>query len=205
MSQNAGGLLIFILVLLLSTALILLWSLGLGWILTLILPLELFEGALLVMIASITSVAILMYSVRSFEEDPKLELLDTLPIERFTGGSDRPTLEQLFRYQLANDMVMIFEDEPSTTNLMDQRQREELAIRLSEICSAAVRNKPTRIKNPKISKADLKKQMSKMNLKPYDDNLLDIAVKTTNVYIQRPLWQEVFASQIWEQQSPLID
>jgi len=115
MSQNAGGLLIFILVLLLSTALILLWSLGLGWILSLILPLELFEGALLVMIASITSVAILMYSVRSFEEDPKLELLDTLPIERFTGGSDRPTLEQLFRYQLANDMVMIFEDEPSTT------------------------------------------------------------------------------------------
>lgn len=205
MSENASGLLIFILVLLLSTALILLWSLSFGWVLTLILPLELFEGALLVMIASITSVAGLMYSMRSIREDSKLELLDALPIERFTSDSDSLTMEQLFRYQIANDMVMTFEDEPSTANLMDERQRGELAVRLSEICSTTLRKKPANTKNPQISKAALKKQMNEMKLKPYDDDLLNIAVEATNAHLQRPLWQEVFASQLWDEQPPFMN
>lgn len=191
-----------ILAILLAIGLILGWSLGLGWLLQRWIGLTLFEGAVLVMLAS-AGVAYLIKSLLTSTqqqlmaprpwppnevelEDESGDALDDwaaphypIPTERFRPRSGFLTGKDLFKYEVANNISLAMAAEPKSVGMMNPQQVNEVSIRLAGIVADILKKR----RNPnqtKISVKGLRQQMTQMDLRPYDQDLLELTVQTSN-------------------------
>ncbi len=183
--------LIILLVVVVSFAAVLGFSLLIGWLLTLILPFTLFEATLLTLIATIaiTTLAANIFKglslpdLTSDSDSDDFNDYKEIPEERiFKSAADR-TLENQYRLEMANRVYEEFQGAPSQFSSMSDKQQQELALRLAEISLAILKQKPARAAQLNITKAALKKQMQKMHQQPYSDDILDTALSGLNEYI----------------------
>ncbi len=203
--------LIIIVLLIISFALVIGVALGVGWILTLFLPFSLFEATLLGMIAALVTWTVwrnILDSIKPFgsddKEEPELEDLedfDEIPPSRFYRTDADRTWENWFRYMIANTTYEDFLDLPGRIAQMNDRQLQELSIRLTDAAMAALKVKSPRTKQLSVTKGMLKHEMTKMGQKPYDDDILDTAVSAINDELdslQEEL-REVIRGKLWDE------
>ena len=167
-------------------------GIGVGWLLTLFLPFTLFEGSVLGVMAVSIAGAIAWRFLRSgpdfsdddldfMDDDFDLDELDDLPIDiihpsRFVESDEDRTWENWFQYLFANDIyrdLMMFDEHVAH---MNDIQKQELAIRLSDVIVMILRAKPPSTKRLRISQEQVKRKMIKMGMRPYDDDILDLAL-----------------------------
>ena len=182
--------LIFLLIGTLAISLLVFWSAGLSWLLIKLLPLTLFEGALLILLATIF---VLYVAVKLLSDIPRpdsnglpptisLSDDDAIPDDRFWQSADEKTNEAWFRYAIANELYEDISDMELDLTL-GKAQQKELAIRLTDIVVAVlkVRNYRKNARRVAITLPQLKEQMEKLGQRPYDDDILETAVSTVNI------------------------
>ena len=203
---------LMIVLVVISFALVFDIALGVGWVLTRFLPFSLFEATLLGMIAALVTWTIwrnILGSVPDFgfneaeeEEEEETEPdLDEIPLSRFCRTDADRTWENLFRYEIANTVYEDFLDSPGRIGQMNDRQLQELSIRLTDAAIAALKVKSPRTKRLRMTKGMLKHEMTKMGQQPYDDDILDTAVSAINdelIASQEGL-REVIRGKSWDE------
>jgi hypothetical protein len=166
-------------------------SLLVGWLLTLIVPFTLFEGTLLGLIALI-ALGVLAVNILKGMPLPNLDgasLSDDfdnykeIPEERIFKTEQDHTLENQYRYEMTNRVYGEFQENSSEFTTMNDKQQQELALRLADIALTILKQKPATAARLNISKAAIKKQMQKMKQQPYSDDILDTALSGLNDYI----------------------
>jgi hypothetical protein len=196
-SKILSGLLLWLLftfIGLVIIAVILGWSTGIGWVIIKLLPFTLFEATLLVMLSSFVA-AYLVYRLinlpNELDASPDFDDLSpesilfpdaNIPADRFIDPDEEETDETWFRYQIANAIYVHLQDELALDESMGATQAKELAVRLTEVVTAVFHSRSPKSKNRRASLtiARLKKQMTKMKLRPYDDDILETAVSAVN-------------------------
>ena len=186
-----GLLLLILAIVIISLALVLGFAVGIGWLLTLILPFNLFEASLLGLIASVI-VGTFWYNILNSspefgfgqnddeDEDEYEDEYDTIPASRFYKTNANKTWEAWVRFQIANSIYVEFQDAPQPVAPMGEKQLQELAIRLADVTIPLLKAKTARAKQLRVTIAALKKQMNKMGQRPYDDNSLRLATMAIN-------------------------
>jgi hypothetical protein len=204
--MRAFLLILVIVVLVISFALVVGIGLGVGWILTRFLPFSLFEATLVGMIAVLVTWTIwrnVLGSVPDFgspEEEPEPDF-DEIPLSRFCRTDADQTWGNWFRYLIANATYEGFLDSPGRIGQMNDRQLQELSIRLTDAAIAALKAKSLRTRRLRVSTGMLKHEMTKMGQQPYDDDILDTAVSAINdelISSQEELI-EVIRDKLWDQ------
>lgn len=191
-------------------------GIGLGWVLTLIFPFTLFEGSVLAVIATALVGNFWLNTFNQFKTDDvydeyerNMALLDDedekdypeydeIPTERFYKTADEQTGEAMFRHQIANGIYIAFQDEPHTVGPMGPSQTKELAVRLADLAMALCKRKPPHTKTFRITKSALKKEMTKMGLRPYDDDILNVTVKATNAELLDEIMDDIIRQKLWD-------
>jgi hypothetical protein len=189
------------------------WSLGLGWVLTKLFGFTLFEGSLLAMISSISvwyALARLLAAAPpelDFDEDgiPLKAVGMEIPKTRFYKTDKEKTLEAWFCYSLANNIYLDMQANPRMIASMDSPRLQELAIRLAEIIVQLLKRKPIRKKKVRITAADLREQMNLMDQKPYDEDILALAVRGANDLLQLTSAENVVRNRQWDQRTDMFD
>ena len=163
------------------------WSIGLGWLLARLLPvLTIFEASLLIMLATIAVAylgsRVMTMPVPGAEVAEELEDLDISPIpaERFHKGEAGKTGEAVLRYRLANSIYLDLEDEPDVSRMMRRDQLEELAIRLTDIAVGMLKRRGKQSGRIGLTVSALAKEMEKKGQKPYDADIMQVAVDSIN-------------------------
>ena len=206
--------LIIIVLIVISFALVIGVALGVGWILTLFLPLSLFEATLLSMIAAMIMWTVwrnILSSSDTFdfyeEEEEETEPdLDEIPISRFYKTDEDRTWENWFRYILANTTYEDFLDSPGLVPQMNDRQLQELSIRLTDAAIAALKRKSPRTKRLRVTKGMLKHEITRMGQQPYDDDILDTAVSAINdeLSASQEELREVIREKSWDEPADMF-
>ena len=182
--------LLILVIIIISLALVLGLAVGIGWLLTLFLPFTLFEASLLGLIASVI-VGTFWYNILNVtpdfnlgrdddDEDEYEDEYDYIPVTKFYKSNAEKTWEAWVRFQIANSIYVEFQDSPRPVAPMGEKQLQELAIRLANVTIPLLKAKSARTKQLKVTMAALKKQMTKMGQRPYDDNILRLAVTAIN-------------------------
>jgi len=202
---------LIILILAVSLALILGLCIGLGWVLTLITPFTLFEGSLLGMIAGLAVGLIwfrLLRALPPFEPDRENNMLGDdeydeepeIPESRFWRKSEERTWESWFRYILAN---AIYEDvwvAGGWIGNLDERQQMDLSIRLATASLEALKKRAAQTRKLRLTPEMLRQQLVKEGQRPYEDDVLDLAVTSVNIeltYLEDDL-REVARNRLWD-------
>ncbi|KAA3657950.1 MAG: hypothetical protein DWQ04_26600 [Chloroflexi bacterium] len=185
-----GSLLVLALVVLLGVllgiAIILAWSLGIGWLLMQIVPLTWFESALLTMLASITMAYI---GWRLLQLPPPLQtqfdenslLFETpIPIKRFKESENDQRAEVWFRHEIANDLYWEFEETPGVSDTMGDTEMKELAVRITDMVVNLLKARNSKAQRVKITRTQFKQHMDKIGQRPYDDDILAAAARAVN-------------------------
>jgi hypothetical protein len=189
-----GILLLVLLVVCISLALVLGFAMGIGWLLTLFLPFNLFEASLLGLIASVIvgtfwynflqSVPVGLGQDGDYDYDEDEydydEDYEQIPPSRFYKTESDRTWEAWFRFQIANGIYVEFQDSEQPVAPMGEKQLQELAIRLADMTISLLKTKSSRAKQLKVTVAALKRQMNKMGQRPYDDDILELAAMAIN-------------------------
>lgn len=197
-------LLLFVMV---GTAVIFGWSIGIGWLLTLFLPFTWFEASLLLMLASIAIGALGVRMLLSMPPPPMTdsESLFDPPIasDRFYSSGERVTFEAWFRFEMANDIFWELTDTPSIGNSMNERETKELAIRLTDIAVNLLKNRKSNAYRVKVSKNQLMQQMKRMQLRPYDDDMLQAAADVITLRLSHDeMMADIVRDQSWDEIDP---
>ena len=168
---------------------------GLGWVLTQVIPqFSLFEATVLIVLAG--ALASILFDklfglfkgidaseyesyLYPFEDDPS----KTIVIDRFAETADEFDGEAYFRYQIANAISDDLDALPRTTGLSTQRQVIELSIRLTDPVVSILKRRKKRVNHVTINISAMKKELDRMGLKPYDDDILETAVKSVNMVL----------------------
>lgn len=198
-------------------------SIGLGWLVTQVLPLSLFEGSLLSVIAIGISLFILERLLTPSrrdnddnDDDDDNEDFDNLfhewlenefeiPQTRFYKTETEKTWEAWIRFEIANSIYQELGDAPYSIVRMGEKGLQELAIRLAEIGVNVIREKSPRSKSVKVTVAALRRWMTKKNQRPYDDDILKISVKAINDELDYEETLEIIQSQLWDEPCELFD
>ncbi len=206
---------VVVVLLVISFALVIGVGLGLGWILTLVLPFSLFEATLLGMITALATWTVwrnILGSIKPFgseeeyDDEEELEDFDEIPPSRFYKTDADRTWENWFRYTIANTVYEDFLDSPGRIAQMNDRQLQELSIRLTDAAMAALKVKSPRTKQLGVTEGMLKHEMTKMGQKPYDDDILDTAVSAINDeldYLQEEL-RDVIRGKLWNEPADMF-
>jgi hypothetical protein len=193
-----GGLLfwlLFVFIGLVIIAILLGWSTGIGWVVIKLLPFTLFEATLLVMLSSVVAgylIYRLMNLPNELDDSPNFDDFSpesiifpdvNIPADRFIDPDEEETDETWFQYQIANDIYDHLQDDLALDESMGATQAKELAIRLAEVVTAVFHSRSPKSRNKRVSITitQLKKQMNKMKLRPYDDDILETAVSAVNL------------------------
>ncbi|MBN1218501.1 MAG: hypothetical protein JXM69_06225 [Anaerolineae bacterium] len=217
-----GVFLLILLIVVASMALVLGFAIGIGWLMTLFLPFDLFQASLLALVAVVIAVAFwrnLLVSLlpfgdldeSEFDEDEDENDYDQIPASRFYKKEKEKTWEQWLRYHLANSIYIEFQDSPQPVAPMGNKQLQELAIRLADMTVALLKRKSIRTTRLNINMTTLKREMSKMGQRPYDDDILRLATIAINdeldyhredilSIIRSRLWGQTFNSvtdEVW--------
>lgn len=178
-----GSILLVLLFMVVGTAVILGWSIGIGWLLTLILPFTWFETSLLTMITSVVVGALgiwmLLAAPPPTDTDELIE--PAILTDRFYPADGPVTSEAWFRFEMANDIYWELTDTPSIDNSLDETEMKELAIRLTDIVVEMLQGRTNRSRRINVTANQLKQQMKKMNLRPYDDDILQAAASAVTL------------------------
>ncbi len=189
-----GLILLILIIAVVSISLVLGFAIGVGWIITLILPFTLFEASLLALITSIVVGTfwnnILNPSSRfgfnpfdDDEEEDEYEYEEDfkhIPTTRFYNTPTDKTWDAWLNHQLADAIYIEFQETPHAAGLTNDTQQQELAIRLAEIAMSILKAKNSRAKQLTVSMSALKKQMTKRGQRPYDDDILRVATTAIN-------------------------
>ncbi len=190
-----GAVLIVVLLVVLGmgvlTAVALAWSLGVGWLLTLIVPFTWFEASLLTIIASIVAAYIGTYLLQALlQPDEQFKMgsdvsglfESPIPVSRFyEEGEIHQRAEVWFRHEIANDLFWEFQDTPSIMRFMEETEAKEMAVRLTDIVVGLLKQRTSRARQVKITKKQLVKQMEAIGQRPYDDDILLATVRSVNM------------------------
>lgn len=193
-----------------TLALIIGVSLGIGWVLTLFLPVSLFEGALLGMIAAFITGRICYSLWRSStrfqkaeikEEEEEEEEADGVPESQFWGTSEERTWENWFRYTLANAIYDDLLESPHWLENLSEEQEQALVIRLADAALESLKVQAFAVKRMRVSRGSLRQGMTKRGDQTYPDGLLNLAVRAVNVeleYLEEDL-REVARGRLWDE------
>ncbi len=182
---------------------------GFGWILMQIIDVTLFEAMLLVMVASVIFSALfdkiinLFTAGMDFDEDDLDAFLEEkvdskIPLERFV--TDSPigiTEESMFRYHIANAVFDGLDDLPRSVGLNSEQQIIELAVRLTDPVVSILKRRKKRVATVTISKSALTKELRRDGLRPYDDDILETAVESTNLALDNPDMVNLVNGKMW--------
>jgi hypothetical protein len=200
---------VFLVVSLLGIILVLAWSIGLGWLLSHIVPFSLFEGSLMVMAATVIVAYIISRVARpgegldadDFDDLDADEIGESLgykiPSSRFYESEETKTWEAYFRYGLANNINLEFESNPRATGRMNESQVQELSIRLADVIVGLLKRRSAR-KRLVVTVAELKKYMESLGQKPYDDDILMLATKAVNIGLSMPIHASIIHDKLWD-------
>lgn len=184
----------------------LLWVWGVGWLLSLFLPLTLFQAGWLVWGAS----TILGYMLFAGMEDMRQSLgredggeLDEdefpIPRERFTGGADEETGEILFCYMIANNIFLHIDRDAHVKRGMDDMQVQELSVRLADAAVRVLKKKPKRTRRFRVTAVSMSRELIAMGQRPYDTDILEIAVEAINEQLEiDDLLEQIVQSRLWQ-------
>lgn len=189
-------------------------ALGIGWLLTLFLPFDLFQGTLLALLALMTLASIVYNLFRGFpveyttsEYDEEAYFDDEIPPRRFYTHNREKTWEAWVRYQIANIIYEEFQESPRRIAPMGNSQLQELAIRLADITVSILKTRSPTTTTLNITKNALKKQMKKIGQRPYDDDILGLATTAINdgldYYYEEVL--EVIQAKAWNQPTDMFE
>ena len=197
---------VILLIVLIAHALVLGWAIGLGWVLGRFLPLSLFEGALLAILAT----GIVVYIGRNLlavglpdadeadEEEEEEE--DFISPDRFYETEQDKTWEAWLRYRFANVIYEYLLTGPPFIISMSDRQLENMSIRLADAGVALLRSGGrSRKKPPRITIATLRRQMKEMEMRPYNDEILRLAVEAFHEEMDFGGVQEVIEGNLWDE------
>lgn len=204
--------LLFLFLATISVGIVIGWSLLIAWPLNRWLPISLGEGAILTSVA--TFIAILVWyrildlgrpslpasvAYTPDEDDGEFWYDEDYPIspQRFAPTHSQRTGENWLRYGLANELALAIDDSPPAKGLMNEKQIHELAIRLGDMIVALVREKPE-IAN-RLNIPTLKKQMAKMGLSPYDDAILQVAIRIWKEQLSYPEIRDLVNQKLWNE------
>ncbi|MCB9420813.1 MAG: hypothetical protein H6667_13480 [Ardenticatenaceae bacterium] len=195
-----GTILLVLLFIVVGTAVVLGWSIGIGWLLTRFLPFAWFEASLLVMLASMAIGALgvrMLLSVPPPASDfGQNELFEpAISSERFYPSDGEVTSEAWFRFEMANDIYWDLTDTPSVEHSMAETELKELAIRLADVVVDLLKSRTSRSSRINVTKNQLVRQMEKMNLRPYDDDILQVAAGSASLRLS---WDEAMADIVHE-------
>lgn len=189
------SLLLVVVFLFVGTAVVLGWSIGIGWLLTLFLPFSWFEAAMLALVALAAIGALGIKIISTIPPEPTVSPNDfviepPIPTERFYSDADDVTTEAWFRFEMANEIHWEFTDVPSIEQSMSETELKELAIRVTDVVVEKLKNRNSQAQKIKLTKNQLVQQMKKMGLRPYDDDILEAAVSAVN---DRIMFDEMMA------------
>ncbi len=125
------------------------------------------------------------------------------PTRASTPPKPTRTWEGWFRFELANRLYDALVAVPRLTGRLDKTQRQELAIRLTDIGIALLKAKTGRGRQVRTRLADWQAQMTKQGLKPYDEALLRLAMTTLHHTLATPLFEHVVRAKLWDQPAHL--
>ena len=142
------------------------------------------------------------------DDDFDLDELDDFPIDiihpsRFIEDDEDRTWENWFQYLFANDIyrdLMMFDEYAAHMNDM---QKQELAIRLADVIVAILRAKPPSTKRLRITQEQVRRKMIKIGMRPYDDDILDLALDAIddNLDIFQEQIISIIRTRSWDQHS----
>ena len=165
---------------LISLALIVAVSVGVGWLLTLIFPFSLFEGTVVGMGAGIATLLVWSNILRGALMDTDDYDIEGIPVTRFYEREADKTWENWFRYEFANS---IYEDlltsprwgETDTEELQDQ------AVRLADAAVVSLKKKSARAKRMRVNTDMLRQELIKAGHRSDDEDTLNLAMVAVNV------------------------
>jgi hypothetical protein len=102
-------------------------------------------------------------------------------------------------------MLYTLQETPRVAEAIEKPQRQELAIRLAEIGVERLKQKSTRAKRLKVTLEELKQQMTAMDLQPYDDDLLRVAVSACNRALLQPEIERGVRGKRWQKVTDRFD
>ncbi len=202
------ALLVPLLVILLVVAFIIGWSLLFGWLLSLIIALTLFEGALLVMLATFaTAYAMLHYQADTssdlwFDDDDDDEDFYQIKPDRFVKSSAERTWENWMRYEIANAINIHFAETDLQSETVSEQDLREIAIRLADVTIAAVKRRSPRTHPLRLTPEQLTSQMRHMELQPYDNDIISEASAAINLMLSTPMVTRVVREELWDDRTP---
>ena len=182
--------LFFVLLGVILIAVVIAWALGLGWLLSLIVPFSWFEAALLSLIASFLvgymALRILLSTppfpaANDYAPSSTYVIDETIPLERFAANEAEISDEIWFRFEMSNHIYGNLLDMDRELP-MGAAQQKELAIRLTDIAIAVLKGrKPSRRnRQVRITVAQMQKELNAIGQQPYDTDILETAVATVN-------------------------
>lgn len=164
---------------------------GLGWVLMQIVPdFTLFEATVVMILTAVITMIVLSRTISFFMElgesptpvMPQFEDdSDTIiPVTRFADTMDEYDGEAYFSHHMANAIFDSLSELPRTAGLNNEQQIRELAVRLTVPAVNILKRRRKRARKITISITAMKKELDRMGLKPYDNDILETAVITIN-------------------------
>jgi len=207
-----GGLFVAALVIVgfgLGIAVVLGVAFGFGWIVTQIVDMTLFEATLLVMFASVIfsllleRIISLMTADMDLDDEITKSFLDErvdekIPLDRFAADSPLGiTEESMFRYHIANSVFDGLDNLPRSVGMNSTAQIIELSVRLTDSMVSILKRRKKQVSVVTISKSALTKELRREELRPYDDDILETAVESTNLALDDPDMVSLVNSKMW--------
>ena len=189
-----------------SFALIIGIPVGIGWVLTWILPFSLFEGTMLAMVAGLLT-GVIWYHILRFdpssesEEDENDLEADEIPESRFWRTNAERTWENWLRYLIANSVYEDLLDSPHWVDVMSEEQLQERSIRLADAALETLKTKAPRTTRLRVSKGRLKHEMTKTGQSPYEDGVLNVAIPAVNAVLagMEGVLRRIIKDQLWDE------
>jgi hypothetical protein len=182
--------------------------LGIGWVLTLVLPFSLFEGTVVSMIAAVVTFAvwgrILGILSRLLGIVPPWEAAEEeeeIPESRFWESKADRTWENWFKYVFANAVYEDLVDSLDWAEDTSEQAMRALSIRLADAAVAGLKEKSPRTKRLRVTEGMLRHQLAQMGGQEYPDEVLETAAQAMNVqlrYWKDEVW-EVIRGNLWDE------
>lgn len=191
-----------------SFALVVGVSLGIGWVLTRILPFSLFEGTMVGMVAAVITFALWRRILGILSQIlgivPPWEIVEEeegeIPASRFWESRAERTWENWFRYVFANAVREGLIEELEWGDDTSEGAMQVLSIRLADAAVAGLKAKSSRTKRLRVTAGTLRHELAQMGGPDYPDKVLETAAEA--VTSQLTYWEdeirEVIRGKLWD-------
>ncbi len=186
-----------------------------GHLLMRLYPFSLFEATILTLVIAAVTVNVMTRLIgmlipsdlsplpaesRADDEELPVALYKRIPTSRFYQTESEKTWETWLRAEIANDIYMLFQDEPHTVSNLDDSQMQELSIHLSVSAIAIVKRK-TNVRRLAISMSNLKQELTKQGQRAYDHSIMQLALEAINLNLNHyaPILLNVIRTRGWNE------